>query len=471
MARRRPAARGDRRSACRASMPTCWRFPRSIRPAGASTGTRRSTARCAGWPISAKPSARRSLRQVHRLHGDIARLADSMEAPQRSGAERNFARLLRHALTAPGEDTLYVVDGKPVMTFWGFTADAALPGVFLAEPAGRRRGPPCARDGRFPKRCWPRRLPSLRRLARARRGGSGCCSACCCCSLLALPRLAGAALSAASRAASRGRGARPRARNLAVRQPLELQQTRVDTLQQDNENLRLELARLTDELSRTSGGDCAAGIIVPGGVIVGAVMARRSNAARRPNANAPTSTRPARTRARTRQGSRKGPDDKNVDKGERRAPIPRAKTRTEQRQGQEGCQQGRAQADGRAARGQAEAGPRLPEGRLALAHRPRHGDRREGHSPDYTLDDKGKGKVSFVQKNGATCEAPAEARWDGGKLVIEEKANPKCSRRSHLCPQHGQLRGRRRRRCQVQGQPARRHSAAITCRSAVDPYR
>ena len=47
--------------------------------------------------------------------------------------------------------------------------------------------------------------------------------------------------------------------------------------------------------------------------------------------------------------------------------------------------------------------------------------------PSYTLDDKGKGKVSFVQQNGATCEAPAEARWDSGKLVIEEKANPKCS--------------------------------------------
>ena len=47
--------------------------------------------------------------------------------------------------------------------------------------------------------------------------------------------------------------------------------------------------------------------------------------------------------------------------------------------------------------------------------------------PSYTLDDKGRGKVSFVQKNGTTCEAPAEARWDSGKLVIEEKANPKCA--------------------------------------------
>src|ERR1051325_6995200 len=57
-----------------------------------------------------------------------------MDAPQRSTAERNFARLLRHALTAPGEETLYVVDGKPVMTFWGFSAEANLPGVFLAAP-------------------------------------------------------------------------------------------------------------------------------------------------------------------------------------------------------------------------------------------------------------------------------------------------------------------------------------------------
>ena len=47
--------------------------------------------------------------------------------------------------------------------------------------------------------------------------------------------------------------------------------------------------------------------------------------------------------------------------------------------------------------------------------------------PAYTLDDKGKGKVSFTQQNGATCEAPAEARWDNGKLVIEEKSNPKCT--------------------------------------------
>ena len=39
------------------------------------------------------------LDKVQHLHGDLARMADTMEAPERSSAERNFARLLRHALT------------------------------------------------------------------------------------------------------------------------------------------------------------------------------------------------------------------------------------------------------------------------------------------------------------------------------------------------------------------------------------
>ncbi len=83
------------------------------------------------------------LDKVHRLHGDLEGLAAGMEAPGRSGAERNFAQLLRHALTAPGEETLYAVDGRPVMTFWGFSAEAALPGAFLASPP-RPPTPPVA---------------------------------------------------------------------------------------------------------------------------------------------------------------------------------------------------------------------------------------------------------------------------------------------------------------------------------------
>src|SRR5262249_54367473 len=79
--------------------------------------------------------------KVRHLHADMASLAATMEAPARSGAERTFARLLRDASTAPGEETLHVVDGRRVMTFWGFSADAALPGVFIASPPAPLRPP------------------------------------------------------------------------------------------------------------------------------------------------------------------------------------------------------------------------------------------------------------------------------------------------------------------------------------------
>src|SRR5258707_4847034 len=216
--------------------------------------------------LSALSEAERAplLEEVHRLHGEIAGLADSMEAPQRSSAERNFARLLRHALTAPGEDALYIVDGKPVMTFWGFSADAALPGVFLASP------PPAPHTA-----VTPRPMPEAVMASAPAIVATGTRSVWWQWLLLGMLLMLLLALLAwlvrpylPHIEPYLEAEARDRALSLAVRQPLELQQTRVDTLQQDNENLRLELARLTDELAHR-GGDCAAGVVVPGGVVVG----------------------------------------------------------------------------------------------------------------------------------------------------------------------------------------------------------
>src|SRR3954471_23475700 len=203
------------------------------------------------------------LGKVQHLHGDLAGLAESMEAPQRSGAERNFARLLRHALTAPGEETLYVVDGKPVMAFWGFSADAALPGSFIAAapavpmPASVAVAAPEAVLASVPA------MP-------AAVGAAATWWQWLLLALLLLLLLAGLAwllrpylphLEARLEAE-----ARDRALAFSVRQPVELQQVRYASLQQDNERLRLELAKLTDDLSR-KGGDCAAGVLVPGGVV------------------------------------------------------------------------------------------------------------------------------------------------------------------------------------------------------------
>jgi hypothetical protein len=367
----------------------------------------------------------RVLDKVHRLHGDLAGLATAMEAPERSSAERNFARLLRHALTAPGEETLYIVDGRPVMTFWGFTADAALPGVFIASPPVTPAVVP--RAAARPEAAMAS-APAVAAVASRTAWWQWLLLALLLLLLLALlawlvrpylPHIE-PVLEAE---------ARERAFNLAVRQPLELQQTRVATLQQDNEDLRVELARLTDELARR-GGDCAAGVVGPGGVIVGAVGGPPIERSGDPDAGQHADLSVAGKDAGKGQDG-KGPDGKGPDL---KGPDEQSKY-----QGQDpGKDANKDQNKDAAAKDEPKPMVVPPDAkqkqdlaflkgdwrsRTGLATATGERDLR----PAYTLDDKGKGKVSFVQKNGAACEAPAEARWDNGKLVIEEKANPRCS--------------------------------------------
>ena len=351
------------------------------------------------------------LGEVQRLHAEIAGLADRMEAPDRSTAERNFARLLRHALAAPGEDTLYVVDGRPVMTFWGFTADANLPGAFLAAPPAM----PAPRAAA----AMPRPEAVLASAPAVATAVGPVRSAWWQWLLLAvvlllllaflawlvrpwLPRLEPWLEAEACE----------RALSLAVRQPTEIQKARFDTLQHENEALRLELARLTDEASRR-GADCAAAVLVPGGTIAGLAPIERGALPDGSGPGAADATGP------------KGPDDKKVDKAD-------------MKNGPDGNKDGTK--DG--TRDQAKNDPKPmvvpPEARQKQDLGFLKGDWRSRTGlatatgerdlrPNYTLDDKGKGKVTFVQKNGSTCEAPAEARWDGQKLVIDEKADPRCS--------------------------------------------
>jgi hypothetical protein len=381
------------------------------------------------------------LNEVHRLHGEITGLADSMDAPQRSTAERNFARLLRHALTAPGEDTLYVVDGKPVMTFWGFAADANLPGVFLASPPVTPRAtiaPQAAVLASAPAVVAGTRTTWWQWLLLA------------VLLLLLLAFLAWLVRPYLPRIEPWLEAeARERALNLAVRQPVEFQKARVDTLQQENEDLRLELARLTDEASRR-GADCAATVIVPGGVVggvvVGDVPIARGQGPDEPGVGAdlnvagkdakdPAGPDPAGKDAKDAAGPGKGPDEKAVDKGNMKGPDAQDKAGMD-KAGQEKA--GQEKDKGMAAKDEPKPMVVPPDAkqkqdlaflkgdwrsRTGLATATGERDLR----PNYTLDDKGKGKVTFVQKNGTTCEAPAEARWDGSKLMIEEKANPKCA--------------------------------------------
>jgi len=388
------------------------------------------------------------LAKVQRLHGDLAGLAESMEAPQRSGAERNFARLLRHALTAPGEETLYVVDGKPVMAFWGFSADAALPGSFIASapavpvpvsaavaaPEAVLASVPAMPAAAVTRETWWQWLLLA---------------------LLLLLLLAGLAWLLRPYLphleARLEQEARDRALAFSVRQPAELQNVRLATLQQDNENLRLELARLNDEAAR-KGGNCAAGVVVPGGVAgVGVASGAPIERGAAPDEKAPGVNL-------ANKGDEKGPDTKGLDA---KAPDMKAPDNKgldnkgldnkgldnkgldnkgpDNAKGPDG--QNKAMADRNAGKDKKdepkpmvvppEAKQRQEIGFMKGDWRSRTGlataTGEKDIRPSYTLDDKGKGKVSFVQQNGTTCEAPAEARWDGGKLVIEEKANPKCA--------------------------------------------
>ena len=373
--------------------------------------------------------------KVRRLHEGLVGLAVSMEEPTRSGAERNFARLLRHALTAPGEETLYVVDGKPVMTFWGFSADAALPGIFLPAAPPAPVPPPAAV---IPQAAMAS-MPAAATMAMP--GTRSTWWQWLLLALLLLLLLAGLAwvlrpylphLEPRLEAE-----ARDRALAFSVRHPTELQEVRFTTLQQDNERLQLELARLTDEVAR-KGGDCAAGVLLPGGVIVGngAPIERSAgpddkaagvNVAEKPNAKGPDDKAPNLDdkNAKGPNDMGKGPNDKGPDN-----------------KGPDGPDRNMADKNGANANKDRKDEPKPmvvpPEARQKQDLAFMKGDWRSRTGlvtasgekdirPSYTLDDKGKGKVSFTQQNGTSCEAPAEARWDNGKLVIEEKSNPKCA--------------------------------------------
>ena len=240
------------------------------------------------------------LAKVHRLHGEIAGLANSMDAPQRSGAERNFARLLRHALTAPGEETLYRRRRQAGDDLLGLLGRCRPARRLPAQPARPPRAATLPAD-RCLKRCWPRRRRSRRR-ARAAWWQWLLLA------LLLLLLLAGLAwllrpylphLEPRLEAE-----ARDRALGLSVRQPVELQKARVGTLQQDNENLRLELARLTDECRATAAtappaSSCRAASSAPA---MAPIERGAAPDAPRPG---PTPTWPTRTTTRTSRN--KGP--------------------------------------------------------------------------------------------------------------------------------------------------------------------
>ena len=382
---------------------------------------------------------------VQRLHADLATLAESMEAPQRSGAERNFARLLRNALTAPGEETLYVVDGKPVMAFWGFSADAALPGAFLpSAPIVPQPIVPVAATAAAAPEAVFASAPAIAPAVIVTRSTWWQWLLLALLLLLLLAGLAYLLRPYLPHLEPRLEAeARDRALEFSVRRPVELQNVRLATLQQDNQDLRIELARLTDELAH-KGGDCAAGLVVPGAVI-GVVPGSGADNGK-PIERGPALDEKGKEVDLASKSDEKAPDGNKPDaqKGPDNALGPNDKGPNDKgpdnkgpdNKGPNGPDKSMANKDKKKDEPKPMVVPPDAKQRQELGFLKGDWRSRTGLAtatgekdirPSYTLDDKGKGKVSFMQHNGSICEAPAEARWDNGKLVIEEKSNPKCS--------------------------------------------
>lgn len=94
----------------------------------------------AGQPVtlaglSGQAGAEARARLADRLDS-LKALADRLEASDPEGAE-----LLREALSFPGEETVYVVGGQPVITFWGHHSLTAPP---VAAPPAATIAPPTA---------------------------------------------------------------------------------------------------------------------------------------------------------------------------------------------------------------------------------------------------------------------------------------------------------------------------------------
>jgi hypothetical protein len=83
-------------------------------------------------------------REAARLVAEVAAFADGIEGE--GEASRDLARLLRDALVVPDEDSLWSVDGQPVLVAWGFrragadgpavTGTAPITGTGAALPVG-----------------------------------------------------------------------------------------------------------------------------------------------------------------------------------------------------------------------------------------------------------------------------------------------------------------------------------------------
>ncbi|WP_417795461.1 SrfA family protein [Terasakiella pusilla] len=114
------------------------------------------------WSAATVEQQSKGREKIAAFQQAVADLADTYSASGAGSDQKLFGSLLNHALRYPGSDHVYLVDGQPVITFWGFSLhgagveehvslppQTALPVTPVAEEE------PAVRD----KRVWWLRLP------------------------------------------------------------------------------------------------------------------------------------------------------------------------------------------------------------------------------------------------------------------------------------------------------------------------
>jgi len=102
------------------------------------------------WSSATEDERAGAQRQLEVLHQDLRETAAGILGTQADSGNREkqlFAQLLDKSVHFPGSEHIYLVDGRPVVTFWGFAGrdgvvPAALPNLRAAAPATTASEPP-----------------------------------------------------------------------------------------------------------------------------------------------------------------------------------------------------------------------------------------------------------------------------------------------------------------------------------------
>jgi hypothetical protein len=83
------------------------------------------------WSLATQDERSKAYKQLDKLHQKLLATSKSMRDETTDREKQIFGRLLEKCVNFPDESHVFLVDGKPVVTFWGFTDH---PGTYVHDP-------------------------------------------------------------------------------------------------------------------------------------------------------------------------------------------------------------------------------------------------------------------------------------------------------------------------------------------------